>query len=120
MPQRFHLSFRLKFRHHLSPARFVTFIAPQHQAAHAQDLPRWIERGTAGLAALDSHLGHREFITDDGYTVADIAVFGHTHLAEEGGFSLEKFPAVCEWIKRVETQPGYWPIDQLLASRQIA
>ncbi len=103
---------------YISPARFFTSIAPQRGAAHALDIPVWIDKGTAGLSVLNAYLGDREFITDDGYTVADVAVFGYTHLAEEGGFSLGNFPAIRSWIRRVQAQPRYLPIAQLLSPSQ--
>jgi glutathione S-transferase len=46
--------------------------------------------------------------------VADIAVYGYTHLAGEGGFELAAFPAVCAWIARVQATPGYAGVGTLL------
>jgi glutathione S-transferase len=45
------------------------------------------------------------------YTVADIALYGYTNVAEEGGFELGRFPAVRAWLARVAAQPGHIPID---------
>jgi glutathione S-transferase len=87
---------------------------PDLEKDHADMIPVWRERGAAGLALLDDYLQQREFITDYGYSVADIAVFGYTHLANEGGFNLGDYPAISAWISRVEAQPGYRPINELL------
>jgi glutathione S-transferase len=54
-----------------------------------------------------AHLG----IVGDGMTLADIALYGYTHAAEEGGFELEPYPAVRAWLDRVAVQPGQVPID---------
>ena len=43
--------------------------------------------------------------------MADIALYGYTHVAEEGGFELGRFPAVQAWLARVAAQPGHIPID---------
>ena len=103
-----------KLEANISPVRFFTFIVPDLAAEHADMIPVWRERGNAALAQLNDYLNGRKFITDYGYSVADVAVFGYTHLANEGGFNLSAYPAICEWIGRIEQQPGYQPINELL------
>ena len=63
--------------------------------------------GERALGALESHLSDRQFLVADRYTVADIALYAYTHVAPEGGFSLEPFPAVRAWLARVAAQPGH-------------
>jgi glutathione S-transferase len=99
----------------ISPARFFTHIVPQQRQAHAEQIPRWLDAGHQGLTVLDAHLARRDWITDHGYSVADIAVYGYTHLAGEGGFELARFPAVGAWMARVRATPGYADIHTLLA-----
>jgi glutathione S-transferase len=41
------------------------------------------------------------------YTIADIALYAYTHVAEDGGIPLEPYPAVRAWLARVRAQPGY-------------
>jgi glutathione S-transferase len=59
------------------------------------------------LHLLDGHLLGRPFLVGDGYTIADIAVYGYTHRAHEAGIDLDPYPGVRAWIGRVEAQPGY-------------
>jgi glutathione S-transferase len=59
------------------------------------------------LRLLDAHLATREFFVGDRYTVADIAVYGYTHLAHEAGIDMEPYPHDRAWFARVEGQPGY-------------
>jgi glutathione S-transferase len=67
--------------------------------------------GHRALAALEGHLaGGRAFLVGDRYTIADIALYAYTHVAEEGGFSLAPYPAVRAWHDRVSSQPGHIPI----------
>jgi glutathione S-transferase len=40
-------------------------------------------------------------------TLADIALYAYTHVAEEGGFSLDAYPAICAWLDRVASEPGH-------------
>ena len=63
--------------------------------------------GTAALRAMEGHLAGREFLVAERYTIADIALYAYTHVAPEGGFDLEPYPAIREWLGRVEAQPGH-------------
>ena len=72
------------------------------------------ERTAAGhraLEAMESHLHGREFFVGDTFSLADIALYAYTHVAHEGGFELEPYGAVREWLDRVAAVPGHVPID---------
>jgi glutathione S-transferase len=66
--------------------------------------------GYAALAAMERQLGSTPFLTGDRYTIADIALYAYTHVAEEAGFDLARHPAVTRWLERVAAQPGHVPI----------
>ena len=59
--------------------------------------------------------GHLEraagYFVGDALTLADIALYAYTHVAHEGGFSLERYPAIRAWLDRVAAEPGHVPID---------
>jgi len=63
--------------------------------------------GNAALALMDQHLTGRDFFVADGLSLADVALYAYTHVAEEGGFDLGAYPAISAWLARVATQPGY-------------
>jgi glutathione S-transferase len=65
------------------------------------------QAGERTLAALDQHLQEREFLVGGRYTIADIALYGYTHVAPEGGFELAPHEALQAWIARVAAQPGH-------------
>jgi glutathione S-transferase len=67
--------------------------------------------GEAALKALERHLEPRSFLVGGRYTIADIALYAYTHVADEAGFVLEGFPAIRAWLDRVRRQPGHVPID---------
>jgi glutathione S-transferase len=72
------------------------------------------ERQAAGYRALDameSHLDGRELLVGDSLTIGDIALYAYTHVAHEGGFELDGYPAVRAWLARVSAEPGHVPID---------
>jgi glutathione S-transferase len=63
--------------------------------------------GERALAAMERHLQDRPFLVADRYTIADIALYAYTHVAPEGGFELDAYPAIQAWLARVATQPGH-------------
>ena len=63
--------------------------------------------GQAALRALDRHLEQHEFLVAERYTIADIGLYAYTHVAPEGGFDLEAYPAIGTWLTRVMAQPGH-------------
>ena len=65
------------------------------------------ELGYAALEVMEQHLKNHDFLVADKYTIADIGLYGYTHVAEEGGFDLTRFPAILAWFKRVKSQPRH-------------
>ena len=70
-------------------------------------IPAKLEGGYDALGVMEGRLRDREFFVDEGYGIADIALYAYTHAAEEGGFELARFPAVQAWLERVRAQPGH-------------
>jgi glutathione S-transferase len=70
------------------------------------------ELGYAALEVMEGHLTDRSFFVAGRYSIADIALYAYTHVADEGGFDLAGFPAVRGWLERVRAQPGHIPITQ--------
>jgi glutathione S-transferase len=63
--------------------------------------------GERVLRALERHLDGRQFLVGDEYSIADIALYAYTHVAPEGGFSLQPYPAIEAWLARVADHPGH-------------
>jgi glutathione S-transferase len=77
-------------------------------------LPEKMERGYHALGVMENHLKSHSFFADGRYTIADIALYAYTHVADEGEFDLARFPRVLDWLDRVRSQPGYVKItDQV-------
>ncbi len=79
---------------------------------YRQEIEKKREPGYAALQVMENHLQNHDFFVDERYTIADICLFAYTHVAEEGGFDLNKFPAIQAWIERVKSQPRYISITQ--------
>lgn len=69
-----------------------------------------IKDGVAALQVMERHLAANRFFVADRYTIADIALYAYTHVADEGGFDLSPFEAIRAWLDRVRGQPGHKPI----------
>jgi glutathione S-transferase len=69
------------------------------------------KRGIKALRALEGGLQDRDWLAGDSMTIADIALYAYTHSADEGGFSLDEYPAIRAWLERVAAQPGHITID---------
>ena len=75
-----------------------------------QTLQAKMAPGNKALRVMEEHLQDRSYFVGDRYTIADMALFAYTHVADEGNFSLAEFPSICKWIERVKSQPGFVPI----------
>jgi glutathione S-transferase len=94
---------------YVAVARFICVALPAQHERRAE-LPRLHERGYQALAVMEQHLARERFFVGDTYSIADVALYAYTHAAAEGGFELQRFPAVRAWIARVEGQPRFVPM----------
>jgi glutathione S-transferase len=77
----------------------------------ADRLPERRKAGQRVLGTLERHFADHAYAVGDVLTLADIALYGYAHVAEEGGFELEAYPSVRAWLDRVAAEPGHVPID---------
>src|SRR6201990_2171720 len=74
-------------------------------------LEDWMERGYAALQVMENHLKTHQYFAAGQMTVADIALYGYTHVADRCDYDLATFPAVQAWLRRVEQAPGFVGMD---------
>jgi glutathione S-transferase len=86
---------------------FFAKLTPQQEI----ELPGRMEKGYAALGVMERHLARHRFFVGDRYGIADIALYGYTHVAGEGGFNLDNFPQVNAWLARVADEPGHVTMD---------
>ena len=82
-------------------------------------LEDWMERGYAALQVMEDHLQTNDFFAAGQLTIADIALYGYTHVAEKCDFDLTSFPAVQRWLRRVEQSPGFVAMDEQSGPAQV-
>lgn len=69
-------------------------------------------QGCAALGVMERHLGSHRYFVGERYSIADIALYAYTHVAEEGGFDLGPYAAVRRWLDRVAREPRHIPITE--------
>lgn len=94
----------------IAVARFLKTYSGKPELWEAQR-EHLTKRGIKALRALEGGLEGRDWLAGDAMTIADIALYAYTHSAEEGGFSLDEYPAIRAWLERVASQPGHVTID---------
>ncbi|MHA1537442.1 MAG: glutathione S-transferase family protein [Alphaproteobacteria bacterium] len=77
---------------------------------HEDTIEHLRQKGEGSLKALERGLAGRDFLVDNIYSVADIALFAYAHLAEDAGFELSVLPTVRAWIARIKGHPSH-PVE---------
>jgi glutathione S-transferase len=97
---------------YIAVARFVAkYATPELHEKRKSEMPMLLMRGNAALGVMETHLASRDWFAGDRYSIADIALYGYTHTAAEGGFDLSNYPAVSKWLVRVAAEPRHIPLD---------
>lgn len=80
----------------------------------------WTEVGYHALGVMEEHLYTHRFFAADRYTIADIALYAYTHIANLADFDLTGYPAIRGWLMRVAEQPRHVPMEWRPATLAIA
>lgn len=91
---------------YVAVARFIRGWTPAESPRRAE-LPMLQERGNQALAVMERHLQGGRWFSGDDYGIADIALFAYTDVAGDGGFDLDRYPAIRGWLARVRATPGF-------------
>lgn len=92
---------------YIAVARFWLKIMKGGRELKAHLLDDWWERGYQALSVMEKHLETHDFFAANRYTIADIALYAYTHVAEDGEFEFTDFPRIRLWMERVQNQPGH-------------
>jgi glutathione S-transferase len=66
-----------------------------------------MKKGYAALGVMERQLQQTPFLAGGTYSIADIALYAYTHVAHQGGYDLQNYPAVRAWLARVTAQPRF-------------
>lgn len=96
---------------YIATSRFLLhYVAKTDQTLAVIEQKR--EPGYAALGVMEKRLADHPFLVGDRYTIADIALYAYTHVADEGGFDLSGFPGILAWLDRVKSQPKHMQITE--------
>jgi glutathione S-transferase len=96
----------------LGTARFWLFSLRQTKEELGERYTEKYSKGHAALEVLERGLTGKNFLVGNRYTLADIGLYAYTHVAPDGGFSLEAYPNIRAWMERITREPGYAPITE--------
>jgi glutathione S-transferase len=95
----------------IAVVRFWLAYSGRPREEFADRLDERLAAGYRALDAMERHLDARSWLVGDGMTLADIALYAYTHVAGEGGFELDRYPAIGAWLERIANEPGHVRID---------
>ena len=93
----------------IAVARYILRHTPEGSPRRAE-LPTLAEKGNAALGVMERHLDGRRFFVGEQLSVADIALYAYSHVADQGGFVLSRYPNVQGWLDRVAADEPHIPI----------
>jgi len=95
---------------YIAVARFIALYLglPQERQAEYQSKQAG---GYKALDVMETQLRDSPYLVADEPSLADIALYAYTHVAADGGFELTGYPAITAWLRRIESLPGYQPMQ---------
>ena len=94
----------------VATVRFWVSILRKTETELGEKLVEKRKLGYAALDVLEKGLQGKHFLVGDRYSLADIALYAYTHLAQEGGFDLTKYANIRAWCERITKLPQWAPI----------
>lgn len=95
----------------------VNFAQPRLQIALRKlrqvtdpDMMAYRSAGHQALRVMEQRLSDSSYLAGSEPTIADVALFPYTEMAEQGGYELTSFPHVNKWLGRMRDLPGYVPL----------
>jgi glutathione S-transferase len=99
-----------QYKHEPGIAVVRFWVAMSDDPPPAEEIEARRREGRVALKIMERHLAEREYFVGGRFTIADITLYAYTHVAPDGGFDLEPYPAVRAWLERVAAEPGIVPI----------
>ncbi|MBD8493914.1 glutathione S-transferase family protein [Pseudomonas syringae] len=90
----------------IAVARFIQFYLGM-PAERREEYQLRLKEGQRALAVMEQQLERTAFLVGEHFSIADITLYAYTHVAHQGGYDLDAYPAIGRWLVRVQNQPGY-------------
>lgn len=93
-----------KFTSYYATLRFLYGI----QKTGETEVTRFLrDRAAAAYQVVDAHLSKTPFLVGERLTIADLSLAGYVFMPEETGLSMDAYPHIQAWKKRIQTLPGW-------------
>jgi len=79
-------------------------------ASRQSDLEARQPGGYKALDIMEQQLAANDYLANNAYSIADIALYAYTHVAHEGGFDLSDYASIRNWLGRIEARSDYVPM----------
>jgi glutathione S-transferase len=96
----------------IAAARRWLYLVKGGRDLRTHEIDRWMEHGYEALSLMERHLARRRYFVGERTTVADLALYAHTHVATEGEFELGGFPHLIDWLARIAGEAGHIRMDE--------
>ncbi len=91
---------------HIATVRYWVSILKQPETYKAL-IKEKMKMGYAALDVMEKHLSRHTYFVGEQYSIADIALYAYTHVASEGGYDLDKYSCIRNWLDKVESQENH-------------
>ncbi|MDG9923023.1 MULTISPECIES: glutathione S-transferase family protein [unclassified Pseudomonas] len=91
---------------YVAVARFIQLYLGLPEARRAE-YEQCHKGGHKAFKVMEQQLQRTPYLVGEQYTLADIALYAYTHVADEGGFDLAAYPAINAWLDRVASHPRH-------------
>jgi len=95
----------------IAAARLWLHLVKGGRDLRTHEIDQWMEGGYTALSLMERHLISHRYFVGAHTTIADLALYAHTHVAHEGDFDLGGFPHVLDWLARISAEPGHLKLE---------
>ena len=95
----------------IAVARNWLHLTPGGRQTMAHRIDEWQAKGHKALGVMEARLSKADFLAGPAFSIADIALYAYTHVAEEADYDLSAYPGLRDWLARVAARPRHVGID---------
>ena len=93
--------------------RSLNVYAHRKADATPERLAATLAGGRSALSVMERRLSDGSYLAGETPSLADVALYPYTNMAPEGGYDLSAYPAVVNWLRRIERLDGFQPVEWL-------
>lgn len=95
----------------IAVARNWLFLTPGGRVTMVHRIEEWQAKGHKALGVMEARLSGADFLAGPEFSIADIALYAYTHVAEDADYDLALYPGISAWLARIAARPRHVRID---------